>query len=826
MSRRGMICRTSARCAGLVAIGLALMSAGAAALAGEDAPEATVTLSFAQAVRLVDLVEYVSARTESRFIYDETLAGEVFVRSPVQVRVAHLVPLLRSILGFKGYQVTEEAGWHTIRRGGRAEVARQEAPSAIFLSSDPPDELRPDAVYSMVLELRHVAPEEFAGAVTGLAGVAPVRVQQGRGLAITDYGRRIAAVLEVAELLDAPSAPLMVVSYTFQHVQAPQVKDMAIGLLRTRILPELADAGAGVRGPALLLDQAANRVILLVPPERAEECLGLLASVDVGGEAAVRVHPLRGVDAEQGIRAVTQALRARAPGLKEVSVERVAPDRLLVVGPPSVQDVVANALSILQAGGGLNVRYYVVAHVPATRILSLAGALLGVGGPTGQTAEMLMVAAEENTLIARLSEDKHSRLQDIIERFDTPQQAVRSTRTQFYQIRNTSAPELARRLRLVLGVTQGEGAGFGPEALESVVARSQYLGVKPLPAHLAASPPDARASAAVRPEATQDQPRAATDQELIRIVADENTNAIVVRAPVDYHETVGTLIDYLDRRRPQVLIEATIASVSLDSDLAIAVELLHNAETGTFNALVFSSFGLSAVDLATGTLTLRPGSGFNASIVDPDGTSAIIRALRSDSKSRVLAEPRLLVNDNAEGRFESVQEEPFTSINVGDTVSTTSFAGYAEAGLTIVVTPRISEGNFVVLDYQITSRDFGETSAGPGVPPARTSDVIASSVTVPDGHTAVVGGLSRNRSSLVENRVPILGRIPLLGVLFRSRTKGASGSRLFVFLRPVVLRDEDFADLKGISGADLMESTAPASGLDAIYPPVEPRIMR
>ena len=146
--------------------------------------------------------------------------------------------------------------------------------------------------------------------------------------------------------------------------------------------------------------------------------------------------------------------------------------------------------------------------------------------------------------------------------------------------------------------------------------------------------------------------------------------------------------------------------------------------------------------------------------------------------------------------------------------------------MTIAVKPRISEGNFVVLDYAITNRDFTDTSSQAGIPPARTSDVISSCVTIPDGFTVVVGGLQRDRRSVSEDRVPILGEIPILGILFRSRDSSLSGSRLFVFLRPVVLRDADFTDLKDLSRADLMGSTKRAWGVDGIYPPVKPRVMR
>ena len=312
----------------------------------------------------------------------------------------------------------------------------------------------------------------------------------------------------------------------------------------------------------------------------------------------------------------------------------------------------------------------------------------------------------------------------------------------------------------------------------------------------------------------------------VRVVADKHTNSIIVQAPVEYHETIDELIDYLDRRRPQVLIEATVASVSTGSDLTVAVELLQQENEGTVEALMFSAFGLSEVNVGTGQRTITPAGGLNTSVIDPDGTSAIFQALRTDTESQIVAEPRILVNDNAEGRFESIREEPFTSVNVGDTVSTTTFAGYAEAGLTIQVSPKISEGNFVRLDYRVTSRTFSGAGGSSGVPPARDSDTLSSSVTIPDGHTIVMGGLSQNRDSVDRDQVPLLGDIPVLGYLFSSVNESESRSNLFVFLRPVILRDEDFGDLKELSRKSLSGAGRDVGSPEPIRPPVEPKKLR
>jgi general secretion pathway protein D len=131
-----------------------------------------------------------------------------------------------------------------------------------------------------------------------------------------------------------------------------------------------------------------------------------------------------------------------------------------------------------------------------------------------------------------------------------------------------------------------------------------------------------------------------------------------------------------------------------------------------------------------------------SAVVCPDVVDAVIRAPASSGWTSVLSVPKILVNDNASATLASVSEAPFTSINASDTVSTTSFAGYASAGTTVTLTPQISEGDHVVLDYAVTLNSFTGDGGG-GVPPPRQTNNVSSRVTVPDGHAVIVGGLKR-----------------------------------------------------------------------------------
>jgi type IV pilus assembly protein PilQ len=162
----------------------------------------------------------------------------------------------------------------------------------------------------------------------------------------------------------------------------------------------------------------------------------------------------------------------------------------------------------------------------------------------------------------------------------------------------------------------------------------------------------------------------------------------------------------------------------------------------------------------------------------------------------------VLVNDNSTGTLASVNEVPFTSVNASTTVATTSFAGFAEAGTTIEVTPRISEDDHLVLDYAVTLNSFTGTGSA-GVPPPRQTDEVRSTVTIPDGHTVVVGGLNRSNSTYNYEGVPLLDKIPIVRELTGITTKAGNRTTTFIFLRPVILRDDKFRDLQYLADKDL-----------------------
>jgi general secretion pathway protein D len=171
-----------------------------------------------------------------------------------------------------------------------------------------------------------------------------------------------------------------------------------------------------------------------------------------------------------------------------------------------------------------------------------------------------------------------------------------------------------------------------------------------------------------------------------------------------------------------------------------------------------------------------------------------------------LSSPKILVNDNQTGSLESVNSVPFQSVNASDTVATTSLGGTQQAGTIITVTPHINEDDHLQLEFEVEFSTFSDSGGTANLPPPRQIDRVSSVVTIPDGDTIVVGGLKRFGDSSTFNGIPFAEKIPILRELTSLSTESKTTTSFFLFIRPKILRDSRFRDLRYLSDIDAQEA--------------------
>lgn len=309
------------------------------------------------------------------------------------------------------------------------------------------------------------------------------------------------------------------------------------------------------------------------------------------------------------------------------------------------------------------------------------------------------------------------------------------------------------------------------------------------------------------------------------IIADKPNSQVIVKAPKRMQGQFGRLINRLDMRRPQVFIEAQIVVVDDNDGWTLAFETQLIKVVRDTNTLAGrTQFGQGGANSAGNVSNLLgriiPNPVANAAtfaLIKSDQVPLVITALANSTNGRIVAAPRLLVDDNEEAEVTAIREIPTTTTSqsgaAGSTV--TSFGGFQEAGPKLKVTPQISSGDYLRIKYELELSSFLGTStdAGSAVPPARSTTKIRSdSVTVPSDSTIVVGGLSLEDVNHTTLKVPFLGDIPIVGQAFRSDSESKQRRRIYVFITPRVMRDSDFSDVrllsKGpIASANLTDNT-------------------
>lgn len=306
-----------------------------------------------------------------------------------------------------------------------------------------------------------------------------------------------------------------------------------------------------------------------------------------------------------------------------------------------------------------------------------------------------------------------------------------------------------------------------------------------------------------------------TEQKII-VEIHEETNSLLVTATRSKWAELKTLLDRLDQRQPQVLIETALIEVSNDFSKDIGIEYA-NVETPTGDTqkgFVFTSVGITAADtIGDQRLPSPTAAGLTFGIFDGEdlGIPFIINAAQTSNDANVLSVPSILVANNRAGTVTSEDEIPYQTSNATQGAVSTN-AEFATAGISLHITPSISAQKYLRLYINLEVSSFrGEAQAG--LPPPKATRTIETSVNLPDGATMWLGGIIRDDTTESESGIPYLSDIPLIGGIFGSTSKTNLQTTLFFFCTPRIL--EDFGELDDIS-REGKSRAASTIGLDRV----------
>lgn len=487
-------------------------------------------------------------------------------------------------------------------------------------------------------------------------------------------------------------------------------------------------------------------------------------------EVVTRVMAIRNVPAAQ----LVPILRPLVPQWGHLAA--YAPSNMLIIADRAANiGRLERIIRDIDRGGDTEVEIVRLEHASAAEVVRILSELARGGQQEGQQPGTVIADERSNAVLIGGDPSERQRIRSVIDSLDVPLEDDGAT--QVIYLRYASAENLAPILE---GFAEnGSSGGGGGEGREGRRAGSS---------------------------ATQ-----------ARIVAEPDTNSLVITAGPKAMRTLRHVIQQLDIRRAQVMVETLIAEISHSQSVQLGLDwAIFNedriAAAGIFDPTtgqVISGLGQTR----TGTGTTRRidatalagllGQGVTAAAgrFDSDGTSfaVLIHALQGDGDTNILSAPTLLTMDNEEAEFSVGQEVPFLT---GQFTSQQAQPGVVnpfqtierrDVGLTMNITPTINEGDTIKLKLALEVSSLGAALAG-DLNQITNRRTLTNTVTVDDGQVLILGGLIDDNTTDSRSGVPFLSQIPVIGALFRFQSVSSEKRNLMLFLRPRILRDRETAD--------------------------------
>ncbi|MFH1370135.1 MAG: secretin N-terminal domain-containing protein [Planctomycetota bacterium] len=732
-------------------------------------------LALPEKLEIIPFLDLVGKYLNLNYVYDpQQLLNKPQVHLKVQgpVKVSELYPLAESVLKFSNLAMMRKGNLVTIVS---LENALDYDPVLIWADSG---QVRAgDIVVTRIFQLNYIDTAQAKAVLDGMK-VGAVTELPGMGtLIVTGYAYRMSRVEELLEIIDKPGKPKQFkfrqLKYTMAITLAPKVK---------QLVEQLGDISITLAAPQAPAMPPGRRVPVRRPTPTQPAPTTTPSKPTIYLDADERTNRILMIGDEDEIAVVENLIDALDVEQQDIRSIRVY--EIQHVGAEEVRKKLEE-LGIVGAGrattpGRITARAAAAARAqpgaPPSPTPMLAGAEAAL-----PTEEMQVVIIEStNSLMVNASPEQHALVATIIAYVDseTIQQAIPYV---VYPLENQNPQDLADVLTKLIQETVLDKEG----KIQQVIQRQE-------------------------------------DQ--IVIVPDESTFSLIVFASKKNQEWISSLIKSLDRRRPQVLIDVMLVSITEDDsftyDLQMVSKLPEMVAGGGMQKLpallqnTTTGFPSNVVQEFTSYPGTTGGQGFYAD----KHIQALLSLMQKKGYGRILSRPKILVNDNEKGHIDTTttlyvsrvtnQYLPNTTTTPTTTntaITSTTFEQYP-SGIKLDITPHISEGNLLRLEVQVSQSSQPAPAGGLAQdqpPPTKSENNVDTVVTVPDNSTIILGGIIQLTQNKNNSKVPFLGDIPIVGGLFRNISNTNNQAKLYVFVKANILRPDNtaggLADLQKMS---------------------------
>jgi len=452
-----------------------------------------------------------------------------------------------------------------------------------------------------------------------------------------------------------------------------------------------------------------------------------------------------------------------------------ASNMLIISDRASNVNRVVRIVQRIDQTGDENIDVIPMQHASAVEVVRIVNTLYTSAAAEGGGMPTVKMVADErtNSVLVSGEASQRLRLKTLITHLDTPLESGGDTQVRY--LRYADAEKIAQKLT---GQVQGIVAAAGPGGAGAPAAPAASSG---------------------------------TVDKNVTIWAEPQTNALVVTAPPKVMRSIMQIVDRLDIRRAQVLVEAILVEMSYDKSMDLGINWLVGDTDSDGRTLPAGGFvqpvdGTGIGQIIQGILnpesiTALPSgltAGFGQIVQDGTSWAALIRAIGGIGNTNIIATPSVVTLDNEEAEIKIAQEVPFVTgqytnqgvANPGGVVNPFQTIQREEVGNILKITPQINEGDSVMLKISQEASSIAASSQQVSTNDLITNKrTISTNVMVEDGGIIVLGGLISDEVRESKSQVPFLGSIPLIGELFKTRSVDKVKTNLMVFIRPRVIRD-------------------------------------
>ncbi|KPK41911.1 MAG: hypothetical protein AMJ65_08545 [Phycisphaerae bacterium SG8_4] len=718
---------------------------------GED----ILDLDLPEALTLIQLFDLAGEYLDLDYVYDPVAIGNQTVSLKLhgglqgEMRVKDLYTLLETVLKFKGLAMTR-----------RTDKLVTIVPVTQVLDTDPrlvdaegKTVQAGDLVVTRVFEPRYVDVASITNLLESMKlGVAVSPSEESQILFVTCYAHRMSRIEQLVGMLDRPGRSreclFRRLQFTAASVLAEKVRTLAEEL---QGIPVAMASGTGQLSPQkgkISGDSAAAGSRLSQPVYLdTDERTNRILMIGYKEQIALLEKLIDALDVAQEDLRTLQEYRIQHVNAEEVKTKLEELDVIGVSGTTSPGTT------------GDRTR-------PVTTSVS-ATSTTGTSETLARKPQVVVIAST-NSLLVNATAEQHAQIATISSYVDS-KMSPEERPYKIYPLENSSPRHVADLLEQLIGQ-----AGRDKEDKIEKVAKMQ-------------------------------------DQ--IVIVPDPNTFSLIVYTSRGNQEWIKSLIESLDKRRPQVLIDVTLVEITRTDTFEYDLSVV-----GSAKELVIDNVGIAPIQTIDSTARIEGAfnlldqagnpTGKTQAFYSDDKVQALLTAISRKNYGRVLAKPKILVDDGQEGKISTTDETTYIKESVqvpnqGAPITTRDFE-IIEATIQLEITPHISEGDLLRLDVHLSREDFGARPLE-GAPPDKTTSEITTAVFVPDDYTVILGGLVKLNQSKGGSKVPVLGDVPLVGALFRSVDNSDVERKLYVFLKANIVRPYDesrLADLERISEAN------------------------